>query len=370
MKKKYYIFFLLILLFSCSREKEIKINIFPWNFNENKSIHDIIDSIEFIALEAHPEGIFNRADKLIVFRDKFFVFDMEGQNQVFVFDNVGNFLYKVGKRGAGPGEYIGIRNFTIDENFIYVVDNYISKMFKYSIFDGTYLESKNIPFIIHDMAIAENGDFIVTRQRIEGENIPPKYAYHIMITDDDFNVKSKFFPFQKEDCEIWSQYYYFQYVDKHIAFHTMIGDSVVLLNRYNPSDSSYVVYKMDFGKNKAPHKIQNDRELIKKYRFLSSTPEIMSKYIAGKYWHDEEVGSDPYIYDTEKQTVYVNNYDIEYVNKFFFSPLFHVGDTLYSLYDKSYYYLWQNSNVTPLLPVHIKKHLDEGDDVLIKYILK
>jgi hypothetical protein len=220
------------------------------------------------------------------------------------------------------------------------------------------------------MIIAKNGDFIVTQQHIEGENPQKKYAYHIMITDNDFNVKFKFFPFQKEDCGVWSQNYYFQYTDKYIAFHTMIGDSVVLLNRYNPSDSSYIVYKIDFEKMKVPRKITNDMELMKKYRFLSSTPEIMSKYIAGEYWHDEEIGSDPYIYDMEKQTVYVNNDGIESLNKFFFSPLFHIGDTLYSLYDKRYYSLWQDNNVTPLLPAHINKHLDAGDDVLIKYILK
>jgi hypothetical protein len=29
-------------------------------------------------------------------------------------------------------------------------------------------------------------------------------------------------------------------------------------------------------------------------------------------------------------------------------------ETLYSLYDKPYYYLWRDSNVTPLLPASIK----------------
>jgi hypothetical protein len=120
--------------------------VFPWNFSEDESIQNILDSAEFIALEAHPEGLFKKADKLIVHNNKFFIFDMLGQNQVFVFNNIGVFLYKVGKRGSGPGEYIGIRNFAIDENYIYVIDNYISRIFKYNISDGTYVDSKNMPF--------------------------------------------------------------------------------------------------------------------------------------------------------------------------------------------------------------------------------
>jgi hypothetical protein len=369
MNKKY-IFLLLLAILSCSKEKNIKtdrFSVFQWDLNKQESVYDIIDSIEFIAIEAHPEGLFKRADKLIVYDNKFFVFDMIGQNQVFVFNSIGKFLYKIGKRGSGPGEYIGIRNFTIDENFIYVIDNYIGKILKYNILDGTYVESKNLPFIAHDMIIAKNGDFIFAQQRIEGENPRKKHAYHIMFTDIDFNVKFRLFPFHKEDCGVWSQQYYFQYADQYIAFHTMIADSIVLLN---PSDNSYIVYKMDFGRKKAPYKTQNDRELVKTYRFLSSTPEITSKYIAGEYWHDEEIGSEPYIYDMEKQIVYVNEYGVEHVNTYFFSPLFHVGDVLYSLYDKRYYYLWRDNNVTLSLPASVKKHLDKDNDVLIKYILK
>jgi hypothetical protein len=376
MKNNLLFFLLLILIFSCSEDSNVNSKnsfVFPWNFNENESIQDILDSVEFVALEAHPEGLFKKADKLIAHDNKFFIFDMLGQNQVFVFDNVGNFLYKIGKRGSGPGEYIGIRNFAIDENFIYFIDNYTSRMFKYNISDGTYVDSKNMPFNAHDMAIAKNGDFVFAQQRIKNAILPDKYAYHIMITDPAFDIKCKLFPFQKEDCEIWSKPYYFKYTDEYIVFHTMMADSIVLLNRNNPCDGGDVtIYKMDFGRKKVPRGIGNDGKLIKTYHFLHSTPEILFKHIAGEYWHGEGFGYKSYIYDKEKQTVYVNNYENKDMSKFLFSPLFHSGDTIFSLYDKNYYLFWQNDNTKTLnlLPTHIRKHLDAGDDVLIKYILK
>ncbi|MDR1863952.1 MAG: 6-bladed beta-propeller [Bacteroidales bacterium] len=170
-KRTCYAVVLLMLMFSCSGQNALKDNltVLPWEFSENESIPDLIDSVEFIVLEAHPEGLFKKADKLIVQNNKFFIFDMTGQNQVSVFDNAGKFLYRVGSRGNGPGEYVGIRNFTTDEKYIHIIDNYTGKLLMYHIADGTYAGTKKLPFIAHDMIIAENGDYVFARQRMEGE---------------------------------------------------------------------------------------------------------------------------------------------------------------------------------------------------------
>jgi hypothetical protein len=370
MNKIYFFFLVWFSLVSCTGNIKKPENessfVFPWNLNTNVYIQDIIDSVEFIALEDHPEGLFKKVDKLIVKDNKFFIFDMLGQNQVLVFDNTGHFLYKIGSKGLGPGEYVEIRNFTIYNDYVYLIDNRINKILIYNISNGTYVGNKEIPFIAHDMAIAENGDFIFTQQRIEGENPDKKYAYHIWITDINLNIKSKFFPFQNEDCGVWSQYCYLKTTDKHVVFHTMVADSVVLLNRYNPSD--YIVYNMDFASKKVPRRLENDWELLQNYRFLTSTPEITSKYITGMYWQDSKIASTPYIYDMEKHEAYVNNYEAEDMSTYFYDPLFHDGNTIFSLYNSNYYSFWKHRSLN--LPNHIRKHLDDGNDVLIKYILK
>jgi hypothetical protein len=371
---KYIIFVLVALLcISCSENTRVTNSeaiTFQWKVDNEQLIQDIIDTILFVPFEAHPEGMFKQADKVIIRGNKIFIYDMVGRNQVLVFDRDGKFLYKVGSRGAGPSEYVAMRNFTVDENYIYIIDNAIQKMLIYGISDGTYLTSKKLSFTAHDMEIAENGDFVFAQQRIQGETQPKKHAYHIIVTDIDLNIKTGIFPFQDDDCEIWSQCCYLKTTDKHIVFHTMVADSVVLFDRYIPTND-YSVYYMDFGNKKVPRKMQNNYDyLIKECRFLTTTPEITSRYIVGKYWHDDEICSDPYIYDVEKRTVYMNTYD-EKRDKFFFNPVFHTGDTIFSLYDQNYYALWRNSaEEISNLPVPIIKHLDEGNDVLIKYVLK
>jgi hypothetical protein len=340
---------------------------FQWNVDREQSVQDIIDTILFVALEAHPESMFKQADKVIIHGNKIFIYDMGGRNQVLAFDRDGKFLYKVGSRGNGPSEYVAMRNFTVDENYIYIIDNAIRKILIYGISDGTYLKSKKLSFTAHDMEIAGNGDFVFAQQRIQGETQPEKHAYHIMVTDTALNIKTGIFPFQDDDCEIWSQYCYLKNTDKHIVFHTMVADSVVLFDRYNPS-GDYSVYCMDFGSKKVPRKMQNNWDiLIEKYCFLTATPEITSRYMAGKYMHDYE---NQYIYDMGNRKVYTTDYNKKR-DKFFFDPVFHTGDTIFSLYDQNYYALWRNSaEEISNLPVSIIKHLDEGNDVLIKYVLK
>jgi hypothetical protein len=373
MKRINYVITIIIVLFcsSCSENTRVmndRAISFQWDIDGELLVQDIFDTILFVPFEAHPEGLFKRADKVIIRDNKIFVYDMEGRNQVLVFDRDGRFLYKVGSRGVGPSEYVAMRNFAIDENLIYIIDNAIQKILMYDISDGTYVASKKLPFVAHDMEIAGNGDFVFAQQRIQEDSQPKNHAYHIMVTDIDLNIKTGIFPFQDDDCETWSQYCYLKTTDQHIVFHTMVADSVVLFDRYNPS-GDYSVYYMEFGSKKVRRSMQNNGDyLIKECRFLTTTPEITSRYIAGKYWHENNI---PYVYDIKNRKVYTGDY-FKKRDKFLFEPVFHTGDTIFAVYDKNFYVYWRDHGVQEIsnLPSHILKHLDEGDDVLIKYVLK
>jgi hypothetical protein len=371
---------MLILLSSCSetiKQQNSGTTWFPWNFSDKQFIQDIVDSVYFIPIEAHPDGLFKRADKLIIKNSKIFIYDMLGQNQVLVFDLSGRFLYRVGRRGIGTGEYIQMRNFTVDDNYIYIIDNRTQKILLYEISNGTYISEIKLPFIVHDMEVAGNGDFVCAQQKISGETQPKKYAYNMFVTSRNMEIKTSLFPFKENDCDVWSQFCYLKTTDKHIVFHTMVADSVVLLNRDFPSEQ-YLVYNMDFGDKTVPRnmKINKNLDMIaqsekyNEYRFLSSTPEINVDYIVGEYWHDSSIGVYPYIYDIKKQKVYVNEYGGDNMNKFLFQPLFHIGDTVVAMYGKDYHHIWKISDFPVNLPESIKQHLDKDNDVLIKYVLK
>lgn len=64
-----------------------------------------------------------------------------GSGSLFVFDKSGKYERKIGKKGQGPGEYIGIHDFTIDEkkDEIFLVDNESEKIRVYQFSTGKFI---------------------------------------------------------------------------------------------------------------------------------------------------------------------------------------------------------------------------------------
>ena len=98
------ILLLLSVIISCksnpSREME---NSIIWKVDPHTKLSSYIDSVEYIALETHPDGLFNMVEKLVVQDDKIFILDFRNCKQVFVFDTTGKFLFPVGALGRAPG---------------------------------------------------------------------------------------------------------------------------------------------------------------------------------------------------------------------------------------------------------------------------
>jgi hypothetical protein len=73
-----------------------------------------------------------------VFDDKIYILDISADNKLCVFDKAGSFLYQIGNKGNGPGEYINATDFTIDRKGkrIYILDNKTGNIIKYRAEDG------------------------------------------------------------------------------------------------------------------------------------------------------------------------------------------------------------------------------------------
>jgi hypothetical protein len=112
MKKLYYITFFVAILSSCGQtNKKDKLDIAPLiikvddiNYAEETSFNDYFKSIELIPLEVDNDAIIGQAKKLLFHQNKFCILDMQ-QHIVLVFDEQGKFIFKIAKRGQGPGEY-------------------------------------------------------------------------------------------------------------------------------------------------------------------------------------------------------------------------------------------------------------------------
>jgi hypothetical protein len=76
------------------------------------SLFDYFSSIELLPLETSPDAFVKGISKIVTHQDNYYVLDMP-QCIIFVFDKAGRYLFKIAKKGRGPGEY----NFITDFNF-------------------------------------------------------------------------------------------------------------------------------------------------------------------------------------------------------------------------------------------------------------
>lgn len=139
----------LLLLISCDvkdlerRGNEvINIEIDLDSFKEGK-LSDLYDSIYYVLLK--PDSINFLADpykvkfykNLIYIRDAF-------HNSIFVYDQKGNFQYRINSTGKGPNEFFTMDDFSINSDTIWIKDGVLKKEVAFSLTGQFLLEKANV----------------------------------------------------------------------------------------------------------------------------------------------------------------------------------------------------------------------------------
>lgn len=151
------------------------------------NLSEIADSIEYVKLEATPQCLLKSAWYVKLTSNYIFVSDFEG---VYKFDRKGKFICKIGRQGKGPGEYIKVRYFTIDETqeLVFVLDNYTELIGIYD-FNGKYIKSYRCDFNFIKMAIYEHST-IAYACRCNGAEVN---EHNLMLVDyNTGEVKNKY----------------------------------------------------------------------------------------------------------------------------------------------------------------------------------
>ncbi len=115
----------LILITSCLEQKKERnrlinsesiseLNITNELFDENSDYSNLIGSLQVIKLETNANCLFGDIRKIEFQNNQFYILD--GSQVLFMFDEKGNFLNKLDKRGKGAGEYLEMRDFFIDKD--------------------------------------------------------------------------------------------------------------------------------------------------------------------------------------------------------------------------------------------------------------
>jgi hypothetical protein len=113
----------LLFIVSCDSERSTHINkdgtdsvriiINPKNVSKI-SFFDHFSEIELIPLETTPESLIEDFDKVIFHSGVFYILDLK-QTTLFLFNDKGEYIDKISRKGKGPGEYVDLYDFNINE---------------------------------------------------------------------------------------------------------------------------------------------------------------------------------------------------------------------------------------------------------------
>ncbi len=107
---------------------------------------------EYITLEVTENALVGEASKVYITKSAVYVLDNDVANAFFIFNRDGSFVKKIGSIGKGPGEYLVLDDFAIDEVnkeihlyagdqkriLIYNIDGKFKRMIKLSDFGYTF----------------------------------------------------------------------------------------------------------------------------------------------------------------------------------------------------------------------------------------
>lgn len=148
---------------------------------------DLFSDVRFIPLETTGESLMSVPQQVELMDSLIFVHD---SHHLFVFRDDGKFVSQIGRRGRGPGEYLGIRGFFIDlcDRTVNIISPTDLSILTYD-FDGTYLHNEVLPAELYDwgyfgMSVDDN-KVLIFNSHNPGNNM----AYTLMNRNNLTQVK-------------------------------------------------------------------------------------------------------------------------------------------------------------------------------------
>lgn len=335
---------------------------FPWTQSMERNFDRWVDSVQYIPLESHPDGLFRMVDKMIVESGRIFIFDYHARNQVLVFDTTGRFLYPVGRRGKGPGEYTRMRNFTTDTVSVYLIDNDRQRLLRYDIRDGSFISEHPLSFWATDVVRLHNGDFLFAQNLPPEDFADPNQTSRLVLTDSELHLKRRWFPFTDDDNPV-EHMTAFQKSDP-ISFHALLVDTVVLIPPAG-IDTSFRLLTVDFGRRAIPRRYRRDWQRSQDYAYISSPPIVTDTYLIGNI----QDGSETYtcLYRRADSTVYRGYND---GNEFLSLLCSDSSDAVYTDFQVPEVYHYMISHGWPRASSEVEQRIEAGDYVLIRLTFK
>ena len=133
----------------------IKIN--DLQIENDYSLSDLIEVSKVIPLETRDSCLIGVITKVLGFQNQYYILDSRSAKGLFIFNDQGRFIRRIGKIGKGPGEYIIPDDFSIDEEAkqVYILNRRAGNVLQYSL-NGIFIDEFQIDFSALNLEVAND----------------------------------------------------------------------------------------------------------------------------------------------------------------------------------------------------------------------
>lgn len=323
----------------------------------------VIDKIDFVALGLTENSEIYGVNKMIIKNDLIFLGDFHS-GKIIVYDMNGKVKLVLNNKGEGPQEYLELKSFAVDEQNIYILDNFRHSINVYDCHTGVFKQSQKLSFVAWDMELLDNDHFIFAYIPMEGVRLNVEQpANKIFITDKNFEITRKYFKYKPDEYEFIGKNTYFTTMEDGVNFSSMDLDNFTIF--YNEDSLRHIA--VDFA-DKIPENYRKDRKKILEggYNFIYQTPIFCKGYVTFEFSVGDNLIS--YVYDEVNQT-FLSNAEISSYN-YLFQPITSYKNQLVSYLDN--YSLYEEVAETGFdkAPAEIERHLQNEGAVLMFYTMR
>lgn len=285
---------------------------------EKASLFDYFRSIELIPLETSSDVLVNGFSKIIVHQDYYYALD-KPLCQIFVFDKTGKFLFKIGTKGQGAGEYAFIEDFNINpfSKNIEILEPY-GRIHIYDVL-GNFIETKRIAYpgfkVAHSLAALDSVTYVS-----QSVFAPNKIIYFNLdeqkLLHEEFEESRHLGAFSRNPYQYQNEWFFFRPVHPIVYKMGKKGLEVAFqfdFGKYTKDGRTTVISKeaeRNFTKRK--------KEIYDQFSYIIQAVRHNNKYIfASLFWKDEDhkaniiydksTGKSKYILDFDEK-VWFNSY--------------------------------------------------------------
>lgn len=165
-----------------------------WNLTTNFStafFEEAVDSMLFVPLETTDTSLLGAVEQVQKIGNKLVVVDTYKAQKILVFDMNGKFLYNIGAKGGGPGEYASLNHVLITSEAICILDWLAWKYIRYDLDGNILYEHKFEKDIPEELVQLDEHTFIGSHA-----GYFPKNPYQLTWINDEDSVLNTALPFR------------------------------------------------------------------------------------------------------------------------------------------------------------------------------